>query len=154
MGSHHLLEALVRSEDSAAARVLAALGVDADTLADKIDEIGIDGTSDLTDDEAAARQMEIRLEDEEVRIVLRDQATRELAQNVVEHLGGPIRGDDPVTGGLVGLHQAVVKTLTELQARVAPSPEETPQSETTGTVTSVIHRAIHSRLRRRGRGQE
>src|SRR5690606_15050438 len=84
MGSHHLLEALVLSEDSAAGKALAALGIDPDTLAAKIDEIGIDGTSDLTEEEAAARQMEIRLEEEEVRIVLRDQATRELAHAVVE----------------------------------------------------------------------
>src|SRR5690606_32769779 len=149
MGSHHLLEALVLSEDSAAGKALAALGIDPDTLAAKIDEIGIDGTSDLTEEEAAARQMEIRLEEEEVRIVLRDQATRELAHAVVEHLGGPVRGDDPVAGGLVGLHQAIVRTLTELQARVAPAPEDAPETEGTGRISALIQRAIHSRLRRR-----
>jgi ATP-dependent Clp protease ATP-binding subunit ClpC len=149
VGSHHLLEALVRSEDSAAAKALAALGVDPDTLAEKIDEVGIEGTSDLTDDEAAARQMEIRLEDDEVRIVLRDEAAVELAQSVTEHLGGPVRGNDPVAGGLVGLHQAVIRALTELRARVAPSPEDVPETETTSRVSALIQRAIHSRLRRR-----
>jgi ATP-dependent Clp protease ATP-binding subunit ClpA len=149
MGSHHLLEALVRSEDSAAAKALAALGVDPDTLAEKIDEVGIDGTSDLTEDEAAARQMEIRLEEGEVRILLRDEATLELAQAVTEHLGGPVRGDDPVAGGLVALHQAVTHSLTELRARVAPSPEDIAETETTSKVSGLIQRAIHSRLRRR-----
>jgi ATP-dependent Clp protease ATP-binding subunit ClpA len=151
MGSHHLLEALVRSEDSAAARALAALGVDPDTLAEKIDEVGIDGTSDLTDEESAARQIEIRLEEDEVRIVLRDEAALELTRTVTDHLGGPVRGDDPVTGGLVGLHQAVIRSLTELRARVAPSPEDTSETETTGRVSTLIQRAIHSRLRRRTR---
>jgi ATP-dependent Clp protease ATP-binding subunit ClpA len=151
MGSHHLLEALVRSEDSAAAKALAALGVDPDTLADKIDEVGIDGTSDLTEEEAAARQIEIRLEEDEVRIVLRDEAALELTRTVTEHLGGPVRGNDPVTGGLVGLHQAVIRSLTELRARVAPSPEDVTETGTTGRVSTLIQRAIHSRLSRRQR---
>jgi ATP-dependent Clp protease ATP-binding subunit ClpA len=149
MGSHHLLEALVRSEDSAAAKALAALGVDAETLAAKIDEVGIDGTADLTNEEAAARQMEIRVEEGEVRITLRDEAALELGQAVIVQLGGPIRGDDPVVGGLAGLHQAVIRSLAELRARVAPSPEDLPEAETTGRVAGRLQRAIHSRLRRR-----
>ncbi|HKA02952.1 MAG TPA: Clp protease N-terminal domain-containing protein, partial [Acidimicrobiales bacterium] len=48
MGSHHLLEALSRSPDSLAGRVLASLGVDPDALSAKIDEIGIDDTTDET----------------------------------------------------------------------------------------------------------
>jgi ATP-dependent Clp protease ATP-binding subunit ClpC len=149
VGSHHLLEALVRSEDSAAARALAALGVDPDTLSAKLDELGIDGTTDLTDEEAAARRMEIQVVDGEVRVVLRDDATVELARAVTGHLGGPVRGDDPAAGGLVGLHQTVVRSLTELRARVAPTPEETAAPESTGRVSAIIQRAIHSRLRRR-----
>jgi ATP-dependent Clp protease ATP-binding subunit ClpC len=149
MGSHHLLEALVRSEDSAAAKVFAALGVDADALATTIDEVGIDGTTDLTDEEAAARQMEIRLADDEVQVLLRDDTAIELARELTAHIGGPVRGDDPVSGGLVSLHQAIVRSLTELRTRVAPSPEEAPEPATTGRVSGLIQRAIHSRLRRR-----
>jgi ATP-dependent Clp protease ATP-binding subunit ClpC len=146
MGSHHLLEALVRSEDSAAAKTLAALGLDADALAAKLDELGIEGTSDLTDEEAAARQMEIRLTDGEVHIVMRDETSVELARANSEHLGGSIRGDDPLAG-LVTLHQQVVRFLAELQARLSP-PEDVPEPEA-GGVSGVIRRAIHSRLRRR-----
>jgi ATP-dependent Clp protease ATP-binding subunit ClpA len=150
MGSHHLLEALIRSEDSAAAKVFTSLGIDPDTLAVAIDEVGIDGTSDLTEEEAAARRMEIRVAEDEVTITLRDQAALELGRAVTEQLGGPIRGDDPAAGGLVSLHQAVIRSLKELRVRVAPSPEDVPETEATGRVSALIQRAVRSRLRRRG----
>lgn len=149
MGSHHLLEALIRSEGSAAARVFGVLGVEADSLAATIDEVGIEGTTDLTEIEAAARQMEVLVEDGEVRIVLRDDAAVELAQAVTDHLGGPIRGADPLAGGLVDLHQEIVRFLTELRTRVAPSPEDSPDPERTRGVSVLIERAMRSRLRRR-----
>jgi ATP-dependent Clp protease ATP-binding subunit ClpC len=151
MGSHHLLEALIRSDDSAAARVFAVLGVTADTLAATIDEVGIEGTSDLTDEEAAARQMEVQVVEGEVRIGLRDSAAVELTQAIIDQLGGPVRGDDPLVGGLVGLHQEILRFLTELRARVAPSPEDAPDPEPATGISTLIERAIHSRLRRRGR---
>lgn len=47
----------------AAAKAQGAIVLDADTFAATIDEVGIEGTSDLTEAEAAARQMEIRLAD-------------------------------------------------------------------------------------------
>jgi ATP-dependent Clp protease ATP-binding subunit ClpA len=149
MGSHHLLEALIRSEDSAAAKVLASRGVDADALAAKIDEVGIDGTTDLTDDEAAARQVEIHVTDDTITITLRDEAALELGRAVTEQLGGPIRGDDAAVGGLVSLHQAVIRSLTEVRVRVAPTPEDLPGSDPAGRVSGLIQRAIRSRLRRR-----
>jgi ATP-dependent Clp protease ATP-binding subunit ClpA len=149
VGSHHLLEALIRSEDSAAAKVLTSVGLDADTLAAKIDEVGIEDTADLTDDEAAARRMEIRLADDEVQLVLRDESTIDLVKAITEQLGGPIRGDDPVVGGLTGLRHDIVRFLAELKSRVAP-PEDETESEG-GKVSSLIQRAIHSRLRRRSR---
>jgi ATP-dependent Clp protease ATP-binding subunit ClpC len=151
MGSHHLLEALARSEDSAAAKVFATLGVDADTLATTIDEVGIDGTNDLTAEEAAARQIEIRLEGDAVHVVLHDDTAVGLVRDVTEQVGGPVRGDDPASGGLVSLHQAIVYSLNGLLARMAPAPEDPSMSETTGRVSGLIQRAIHSRLRRRSR---
>ncbi|MGH3679495.1 MAG: Clp protease N-terminal domain-containing protein [Natronosporangium sp.] len=152
MGSHHLLEALIRSEDSAAAKVFAALGVEAEAVASTIDNVGIDGTTDLTDEEAAARQMEIRVVDGEVRIALRNPAAVELVEKITEHLGGPVRGDDPLAGGLVNLHQEIIRFLTDLRIRVAPSPEDAPDPERSGGgISALIERAIHSRLRRRSR---
>src|SRR4051794_1561504 len=40
LGTQHLLEALARSDDTMAAKALAALGIDPDKLAAKLDEIG------------------------------------------------------------------------------------------------------------------
>jgi ATP-dependent Clp protease ATP-binding subunit ClpC len=153
VGSHHLLEALIRSEGSAAARVFAELGVEADTLAATIDEVGIEGTSDLTDEEAAARQMEISVADGEIRIVLRDATAVELADTVTEHLAGPVRGDDPLAGGMVGLHQEIVRFLTDLRTRVAPSPstEDAAGPERPGGISALLERSVRSRLRRRSR---
>ena len=50
-------------------KVLISLGVDADTLAAKIDELGIEGTSDVTPEESAARQMELRIEGDKLRVI-------------------------------------------------------------------------------------
>jgi ATP-dependent Clp protease ATP-binding subunit ClpC len=148
MGSHHLLEALARSPDTLAGKVLAALGVDPDALAATIDELGIEGTTDVTPDVAAARQMELRLEGNELHVVLRDDATVELVRTITEQLGGPVRGDDAATGPLVGLWQAIVSALEELQRRVAPAPEE---ADTGPSRSSLVRQAIQGRLTRRHR---
>lgn len=147
MGSHHLLEALARSDDTMAAKVLAALGVDADAIAAKIDELGIEGTSDVTPGQAAARQMEVRLEGAEVHVVLRDETAVELVRTITEAVGGPVRGDDSVVGSLMGLWKAIIGDLEELRRRVAPLPEEVE----TGTKRSALRQAIEHRLARRRR---
>lgn len=61
MGSHHLLEALVRAEGSMAAKVLSDLGIDPATIAAKVDEFDTEDTTDATPQEGAARRMEIRV---------------------------------------------------------------------------------------------
>jgi len=150
MGSHHLLEALARSDDTLAAKVLASLGVDADAIAAKIDELGIEGTSDLTPGEAAARQLEVRLEGDEVHVVLRDEAAVELVRTLTEAVGGPVRGDDSVVGSLLGLWKAILGGLEELRRRVAPLPEEV---ETSTKRSALLRQAIENRLARRRRGR-
>jgi ATP-dependent Clp protease ATP-binding subunit ClpA len=146
VGSHHLLEALARSEDSLASRVLISLGVDADTLAAKIDELGTEGTSDVTPEETAARQMELRIEDDVAHVVLRDVATVQLVRTIVDTFGGPVRGDDAAVGSLAGLWQAIVGGLEELRRRVAPATEESGSEFARST---IIGKAIQSRLARR-----
>ncbi|HYQ68390.1 MAG TPA: Clp protease N-terminal domain-containing protein [Actinophytocola sp.] len=61
MGSHHLLEALIRAEGSLAAKVLSDLGIDPATVAAKVDELDTENTTDATPEETAARKMELRL---------------------------------------------------------------------------------------------
>ena len=148
MGSHHLLESLARADDSLAAKALQALGVDADALAAKIDELGIDGTSDLTPEQAAARRMEVRLEGDEVHIVLRDDASIAVVRAVADEFGTPIRGDDPTAASLVGLWLTTMAGLSQLLQDVAPTPEDeaTEQSR-----SALVREIIQSRLRRRRR---
>jgi ATP-dependent Clp protease ATP-binding subunit ClpC len=148
MGSHHLLEALARSESSLAAKVLAEFGIDPDALAAKIDELGIEGTTDVTPEEAAARQIEVQLVGEEVHVVLRDETTVQLVRSVTEQLGGALRGDDPAAGSLVGLWQGTLAGLEEVRRRVAPAPDE---PDTGRARFPMVRQAIQSRLSRRRR---
>jgi ATP-dependent Clp protease ATP-binding subunit ClpA len=146
VGSHHLLEALARSEDSLASKVLVSLGVDADTLAAKIDELGIEGTSDVTPEESAARQMELRVEADVAYVVLRDAGTVQLVRTITESFGGSVRGDDAAVGSMAGLWQAVAASLEDLRRRLAPAAEE---SGTEFARSTIIGKAIQSRLARR-----
>ena len=146
VGSHHLLEALARSEDSLASKVLISLGVDADTLAAKIDELGIEGTSDVTPEESAARQMELRVEADVAYVVLRDAGTVQLVRTITESFGGSVRGDDAGVGSMAGLWQAVAASLEDLRRRLAPAAEE---SESESVRSTIVGKAIQSRLARR-----
>jgi ATP-dependent Clp protease ATP-binding subunit ClpC len=148
MGSHHLLEALARSEDSLAAKVLASLGVDPEAVAAKIDELGIEGTTDVTPEEAAARQMELRLDGNVVHLVLRDETTVEVVRAITDRIGSPVRGDDPAAGSFVGLWQTVLAGLEEIRHHVTPEPEEKEGGR--GPVP-LVRQAIQSRLSRRRR---
>jgi ATP-dependent Clp protease ATP-binding subunit ClpC len=144
-GSHHLLEALIRSEGSLAAKVLASLGVDAEAVTRCVDELGPEGTTDISPEEVAARQVEVRLDGAEVHVVLRDEVAVETAKALTDRLGGPIRGDDPDTASLVGLWQAVLSGLEDLRRQVVPPAEPEDKGR-----LSAAQRAIEARLRRRG----
>jgi ATP-dependent Clp protease ATP-binding subunit ClpA len=150
IGSHHLLEALARSHRSAAGHALAATGVDVEVLTATMDQLGLEGTTDLTPEEEAARQVEIRVDGDEVHIVLRDPGTVDRVRAITELVGGAIRGTDPVAGGLVSVHQAVMRYLERLQHRLEPTAEEAVEAETQG-LSAVVRQAMRSRLRRRQR---
>jgi ATP-dependent Clp protease ATP-binding subunit ClpC len=148
LGTQHLLEALARSDDTVAAKALAALGIDPDTLAAKLDEIAIEDTSDATPEETAARAMELRLHDDRVEIVLYDQRTIEVMRAITRELGEPVRGDDPAVGSMVSLWQAVVGGLEELRSTTVPVADP-PASG--GTRSKVVLQSIQSRIGRRRR---
>jgi ATP-dependent Clp protease ATP-binding subunit ClpC len=150
LGSQHLLEALARLDGSLAAKVLAELGVDPDDVAAKIDELGIEGTTDVTPEEVAARAMEVRVEGEEVHLVLRDAATVELARSISEKLGGPIRGEDPATS-LIGLWQGTVSGLQDVRRQITPPEPGPDEGEATTGRSAIVRRALQSRLARRRR---
>jgi len=147
VGSHHLLEAMVLLEGSLGGNTLAALGVDAAAVAAKIDELGIDGTTDVTPQDAAARQMEIHVDDDEVRIVLRDPTSREIALALTATMGNPIRGDNPAGSPLIELWRAVTNVLLQLRNRI--EHDDGDDNERADGVTAIVREAIRSRLRRR-----
>jgi len=148
MGTHHLLEALARVEDGAAAKVLAALGVDAEAIAAKIDELGTEGTADTTPEMLALQAMEIRVVDDEVHVVLRDPATLDLARRATQQLGGPVRGDDPVAGSLASIWHVSRNTLQQVVQRLSPTPEEGRAPRSLPGLPAAVQRAVQSRLRR------
>ncbi len=144
VGSHHLLEAMALVDDSLAAGTLAALGVASDALAAKIDELGTVGTTDLSAEDAAARRMEVRLDEGELTIVLRDEAAVELGRSLTAAVGNPVRGDVPGGSPLIGLWQANLLALQQLLDRVDPAGEPDQPSR-----AAAVRAAIRNRLRRR-----
>ncbi|MES4892270.1 Clp protease N-terminal domain-containing protein [Streptomyces sp. NPDC096012] len=147
VGSHHLLEAMLRAENSMAARVLRELGVDPDAVAAKIDELDPETTTDANPEEAAARKMEIRLVDDEVHLILRDPATVTAARQVTELSGGPVRGAGPVAGMFVPVWRSTNQLLLQIQRVLEPEPEADD-----GSAASKVARAVRTvlapRLRR------
>jgi ATP-dependent Clp protease ATP-binding subunit ClpC len=148
VGSHHLLEAMLRVENSMAARVLRELGVDPDAVAAKIDELDPETTTDANPEEAAARKMEIRLVDDEVHLILRDPATVAIAKNVIDLSEGPIQGVGPVAGMFVPLWRSTNQLLSQLQRMLGPEPEEEGGSAPS-KVAKAVRTVLTSRLRRR-----
>ena len=147
MGSHHLLEALIRAEGSMAAKVLADLGVDAATIAAKVDEFDTDDTTDATPEEQAARKMELRVENDEVHLVFRDAATVDLARSVTEAVGGPLTATGPVTGKFVPLWSTTNQLLLSVLQTLKGEP--LPEAATRDKAALLVRRVLHDRLRRR-----
>jgi ATP-dependent Clp protease ATP-binding subunit ClpC len=147
MGSHHLLEAMTLVDDSLASGALGALGVAPDALAAKIDELGTAGTTDLSPDEAGAQQMELRITDEEVTVVLRDEEARELGRSLTEAVGGSLTGTAGTASPLVGLWRANVDALRDLVERLTPGVDELDQESSSRA--AAVRAAIRNRLRRR-----
>jgi ATP-dependent Clp protease ATP-binding subunit ClpC len=148
IGSHHLLEALIRAEGSMAARALEALGVDAEAIVAKIDELDPESTTDATPVEAAARKMELRLEGEEVRLVFRDADMIELARKVTALTGGPIHGTGPVAGAFVPLWTSTNGLLLRFLEFMQPEPEGEAK-DALGKASLTLRRVIRNRLQRR-----
>ncbi len=148
VGSHHLLEALLRAENSMAARVLRELGVDPDAVAAKIDELDPETTTDANPEETAARTMEIRLVGDEVHLILRDPTTVTIAKKVTELSNGPIHAAGPVAGLFVPLWRSTNQLLQQIQHVLDPDPAE-DDGPTTRSVTKIVRAILAPRLRRR-----
>jgi ATP-dependent Clp protease ATP-binding subunit ClpC len=148
MGSHHLLEALIRAEGSMAATVLTQLGVSPDAIADKVDELDADATTDATPEETAARKMEIQVAGDEVHLVFRDEGTLGLAKIVSELSGGDaIHATGPVAGRFVPLWTQMNEVLIALVQSLKPDADA--EGKNVGKTALLVRRVLHDRLRRR-----
>ncbi|MCW2934782.1 MAG: NDP-hexose 4-ketoreductase [Actinomycetia bacterium] len=132
VGSHHLLLAALTDANSAAARVLASLGVDLTRAKDALHNADIAGTSDELPEEAGRRQMNFQVTPEVLTIVATDQTLVKSASAALAALGeqatpgGVIRGAD-LTGlpavnlakAWTALHDALLAIATRAGASTA-----------------------------------
>jgi ATP-dependent Clp protease ATP-binding subunit ClpA len=131
VGSHHLLLAALADPDTAAARALAALGVDLDQAKQTLRDADIAGTSDEPPEEAGRRQMVIQVTGERLTIEATDPVLTKAGRAALEALGdqaslpGTIRGDLPACASLGTVWRALHDSLHSIQRRAAP-PADSP----------------------------
>jgi hypothetical protein len=139
VGSHHLLLAALGDADSAAARALAALGVDLDRAKEALRGVDVTGTSDEQPEEAGRRQMIIRVADDRLTIEAADPAIIEAGRAALRALGdqadppGTIRGDLPACASLSTVWQALQDSLGAIQRRAAMPAESADAPDKPGT---------------------
>jgi ATP-dependent Clp protease ATP-binding subunit ClpC len=133
VGSHHLLLAALGDPNTAAARALAALGVDLEQAREALRTADVTGTSDEQPEEAGRRQMVIKVTDEQLTIEARDPAIIRLGRATAEALGdkadplATIRGDQPLSTSLAAVWQVLHDSLEAIRQR-ATSPAESEGS--------------------------
>jgi ATP-dependent Clp protease ATP-binding subunit ClpA len=129
VGSHHLLLAALADPDTAAARALAALGVDLDQAREALRAADVTGTSDEPPEEAGRRQMVIRVTGQGVTVEAADPVIVEAGQAALRALGnqasppGTIRGDVPAAATLSTLWQALHDSLRAMPQGEAAAAE-------------------------------
>jgi ATP-dependent Clp protease ATP-binding subunit ClpA len=144
VGSHHLLLAALADPDTAAARALAALGVDLDRAKETLRGADITGTSDEPPEEAGRRQMIIQVTGDRLTIEATDPVLTEAGRAALQALGdqasppGTIRGDLPACASLSTVWQALHDSLHSIQQRAArpadaPGIPDHPDEPLTGT---------------------
>jgi ATP-dependent Clp protease ATP-binding subunit ClpC len=129
VGSHHLLLAALGDPDTAAARALAALGVDLDQAREALRTADVTGTSDEQPEEAGRRQMLVRVMGDQLTIEATDPVIVGLGRAALDALGekasppGTIRGDLPESASLASVWQALHDSLGVIGRR-ATRPAE------------------------------
>src|SRR5262249_158473 len=134
VGSHHLLLAALADPDTAAARALAALGVDLDQARQALRGADVTGTSDEPPEEAGRRQMTIHVTGERLTIEATDPVIIDVGRAALDALGeqahpaGTIRGELPACASLGTLWQTLHDSLEAIQRRAAlpAQPPEDP----------------------------
>jgi ATP-dependent Clp protease ATP-binding subunit ClpC len=139
VGSHHLLLAALGDPDTAAARALAALGVDLDQAREALRTADVTGTSDEQPEEAGRRQMLIRVTGKQLTIEATDPVIVDLGRAALDALGerasppDVIRGDLPVSASLANVWQALHDSLRAIQRSAALPAERAGSPDHPGT---------------------
>jgi ATP-dependent Clp protease ATP-binding subunit ClpA len=134
VGSHHLLLAALTDPNSAAAKALAALGVDLDQAREALRSAEVTGTSDEQPEDAGRRQMVIHVVGDKLTIEAADPVIIEAGRAALRALGdeavppGTIRGDQPAAASLSTVWQALHDSLGVIQRR-ATLPAESQSAE-------------------------
>jgi len=135
VGSHHLLLAVLADPVSAAARTLAALGVDLDQAKEALRAADVTGTSDELPEEAGRRQMVIRVAADRIALECNDRAIIEAGQAALRALSatqestGTIRCDQPAAASMSVVWQALADSLGVIERRATLPAESPPLGE-------------------------
>ena len=130
VGSHHLLLATLSDPDTAAARALAALGVDLDQAREALRDADVTGTTDEGPEEAGRRQLTVRVSQTAVILEATDPVLLAAGQAALDTLGdqagpgGAIPGTLPAAAGLTGAWQALRDGLDDIRRRAGAGPAE------------------------------
>jgi ATP-dependent Clp protease ATP-binding subunit ClpA len=126
VGSHHLLLAALADEDSAAARALAALGVDLKQAQEALRGADVTGTSDEQPEVAGRRHMVIHVAKDRLTIEASDPVIVAGGQAALRALGdeaqasGAISGDIPVAASLSVVWLALRESLAAIEEQANP----------------------------------
>ncbi len=136
VGSHHLLLAALSDPDSAAAKTLAALGVELDQAREALRRAEVAGTSDEQPEERGRRHMIIRVEEGRVTVEVTDPEIVDLGHGAVAALGdrltepGVVPGDLPASASLAGVWKVLHASLEDIRRRAAAAdPAQRPSAD-------------------------
>ena len=118
VGSHHLLLAAIADPNSAAARALAANGIDLDQVRAAVQAADIVGSSDELPAAAGRRKLRIRVTDDQLTVEATDPVLISLGRAAVLALGDPagtIAGDLPASGSLSTVWQTLHDSLADIE---------------------------------------
>ena len=146
VGSHHLLLAALADPNSAAARTLAALGVDLDQARESLRTADVTGTTDEPPEEAGRRQMSVQVTDETLTVVIVDPVLVKAGRAALDAVNANarssgegqadetdtvdagesatttvIRGDHPAAASLAAVWKELHKSLGKIAGHGSPS---------------------------------
>ncbi|HEX4831478.1 MAG TPA: Clp protease N-terminal domain-containing protein [Trebonia sp.] len=150
VGSHHLLLAALTDANSAAAKILASLGVDLNQAKDALRDADVTGTSDEQPEEAGRRQMNIQVTGEMMMVVVTDETLVKSAAAALQALGkdkapgATIRGADlqgapaaNLAKAWQSLHDALLAITTRAESESAPGAGDEGSAEDASSAGGV-----------------